>query len=541
MSVLLGFIVFAACVATQGQGNTVMYVASTSFDVVIPYTSGLYHRSEQCYNCHPGSLSCLCSFVPQRIPKLTVGRSYNLVKLETIDENIHIIFSRSYDLYADQDNVVHLANELNTCGTGTLVILFSHDDASTNYKHPKLQDAMKRCQANNVFTNTEFNFELRSSYIFLGICGDDANDPAVQNNYEFYHPDAQIVVQFSMKEGKVDSVVAGSGKDWFLPLHTEGALPWSHDCLRHGHKLLVAIAHYGLGNIGVGGQQYNSHRVTYMLSQVIQNLEEIQRNGINVNVHIHICIDPDALPKEYDFIKMSALQIQFIFHHPDVRYTLQGMYRDTFYIEAHKDKYDFFLFQEDDWNVTHVALNNLCIEWSRLRGTNYYPILLPYERVEPSIPGDFEQTIITSMNSRSLPHLKDVVEHEGLRYIIPSNPYNGILFYPRDEYLNTLYRYEILWGMKFSNTANLHLDSEYLHSLWANHILQGVVPVHNFSHFFLRHLDTKYANAPIKVKGKQGEVVTAAEFLDLVRRRIAEKWRDDEDATNFTSNNDAFC
>lgn len=85
-----------------------------------------------------------------------------------------------------------------------------------------------------------------------------------------------------------------------------------------------------------------------------------------------------------------------------------------------------------------------------------------------------------------------VISHLNTPYLHLPNPHNGILFFPRDEYLNTLYRYEILWGVKFTNSANLHLDPEYLQSLWTNHILQGVVPLQNYNQFLLQHLDTKY-------------------------------------------------
>lgn len=234
----------------------IMFVASTSYgdmdDVIVPYTSGIYEEGgDASCDCHASSDSttwCPCS-VPQRVPYLTAGRGYNLIKLVVSNQgNIHITFAQSYDLIGNKDNAALLATELNRCDADTLVILFSHEDASINRLHPELQTAMKRCKTNNILTNKDFKFDFRSSYIFLGTCsGNDENDSdSDQYNTEVYH-DRQVIVQFTVKDGHFQFIEAGSGEQWFKlpqpgdPLHT-----WSHDCIRAGQKLLVAIPHYGM-------------------------------------------------------------------------------------------------------------------------------------------------------------------------------------------------------------------------------------------------------------------------------------------------------
>lgn len=108
-------------------------------------------------------------------------------------------------------------------------------------------------------------------------------------------------------------------------------------------------------------------------------------------------------------------------------------------------------------------------------------------------------------------------------YLHLPNPHNGMLFFPRDEYLNTLYRYEILWEHKFKSTENLYVGEyfpEYLQSLWTEHILHGVVPLYNYSHFLLQHLDTKIIYSKIWVPpewdelrpGEVAERMTAADL-----------------------------
>ena len=261
------------------ETETVLFVASTSYDVTVPYSSGLYEyeggRSGPCQCETVDSVWCSC-LVPQRVPYLTAGRGYNLIKMMSIEGHLQITFAQSYDLFANKENAVLLATELNRCNADTMVILFSHDDASANRLHPQLQLAMTRCKTNSLLTNPDIQFELRSSYVFLGTCADqqDLHDmdmdmdmdmdgitheaaaaaaaAADQHKIEVYHPHNQVMVQFTVKEGQFHFIDAGEGQQWFrLPQVGDELVPWTHQCLRAGHTLLVAISHYGMIHVVV--------------------------------------------------------------------------------------------------------------------------------------------------------------------------------------------------------------------------------------------------------------------------------------------------
>ena len=96
------------------------------------------------------------------------GRSYTVVRLSS--STGAILSTKSYDVYRWQYGAEDLSNDLNSYGSESVVAIYTSDEPMTNRLLGGMDTAMYRCGASaTVFGSS--NFQYRSAYILIGICG----------------------------------------------------------------------------------------------------------------------------------------------------------------------------------------------------------------------------------------------------------------------------------------------------------------------------------------------------------------------------------
>ena len=96
------------------------------------------------------------------------GRSYTVVRLSS--STGAIVSTKSYDVFAGQNAAGNLTHDLNSYGSESVVAIYTNDEPFNNHLSRGMDAAMYRCGATTkVFGSSDFQY--RSAYILVGICG----------------------------------------------------------------------------------------------------------------------------------------------------------------------------------------------------------------------------------------------------------------------------------------------------------------------------------------------------------------------------------
>jgi hypothetical protein len=132
---------------------------------------------------------------------------YTVIRLRRSDGVM--TFGATYNTLANAGNALSMAIALDATGPDSVVVVYAHDEPSTNRLTPALLAAMKRCGASaGVYGSPQFKY--RSAYILVGIggCGEG-------NGYEAYSgsidsdTNAWCEVAFSIQSSQL--IVSGTG------------------------------------------------------------------------------------------------------------------------------------------------------------------------------------------------------------------------------------------------------------------------------------------------------------------------------------------
>ena len=190
----------------------------------------------------------------------------------------------------------------------------------------------------------------------------------------------------------------------------------------------------------------------------------------------------------------GGLNVTHVLHDGSVRKDLAGMHRPRYVRALAGGGYDYYAYFPNDLNVTAEALDALCAWQTPLAGTNLMVGLLRWEaRKDDHMPRKL-------LNDHALccpPHLGGVVNVEGHRFMVPSNPHYAAWFLPASRLRCVLERhasYSNETGADWSVPPSGRTQSlEYYEGLWLMPWLIRVVPLDGYEGLLAHHLSDKYA------------------------------------------------
>lgn len=240
-----------------------------------------------------------CGFYENGILKFGFARSYNLIKIDKSTDTI--VYTATFDVNSGvQGNTavaIQLANELNSTPPGQYIILYTHDEPSTNRLTPELAQAIYNCGGSSAIYGSS-KFAYRSAYILIGESGIGEG-----NGIELYKgkqnvsdingavgdPDAYLEVSFQTVDGKICGVGNDSStafgyvsKDEFNDLVDDALTDITNDisdlqndvATKLSKQLLIgSVAYFAMTNVEPGwlpcnGDQYSRKEYELLFNKI---------------------------------------------------------------------------------------------------------------------------------------------------------------------------------------------------------------------------------------------------------------------------------
>lgn len=264
-----------------------------------------------------------------------------------------------------------------------------------------------------------------------------------------------------------------------------------------------------------------------MLTQLLDNLNLVHESGTRVDVVLHLSSAPP-----YDISYKSGMSVQtFVSKIPTgsiteknrrrakrgkktfkkdyVSYHFNGLCRNSFREALSKKIYSYFLYSENDMNITFSHLDNLCKEFKfldqqRRSGKTLRPGLLRYEGNNNSLT-DLLQSSFMGNQIRSCRKAADraqgmnrvpcFIQFAERRYFVPPNPFEALYFLPVPAFLklvhlhNTYKKYDFYIERVVTEGK---LIGEFHSGLWFHNYVIKVVPIENLENFLVKHMPENY-------------------------------------------------